>query len=145
MCESPLSPLPTLCRKKKKKKGTYFCTAFHTNNSLRAVLAGHSQHKHFPLMLLVVTTSPSASSWKPCWAAILPGKMKVKSSSTAYCLASFTVYCLASSTVSISNFVSFFPSLALSCFLPRYCQYTHGSWLAWQTLSYYWNKKGTNM
>lgn len=69
------------------------------------MLAGHSQHKYFLLMLLMVTTSPLAYGWKPWWAAILPGKVKVKSSST----------------VSIFNFERFFPSLALSCFLPRYC------------------------
>lgn len=39
-------------------------------------------------MLLMVTT-PSAPSWKPCWAAILPGKVKVQSPSTASTVSGF--------------------------------------------------------
>lgn len=67
------------------------------------MLAGHSQHKHFPWMLLMVTT-PSASSWKPCWAPILPGKGKAKSPST----------------VSGFDFARFFLLLPWAAPLPRY-------------------------
>lgn len=116
-----ITPLPIPCLWTNKRRPLFFAQISHSG----WLLAGHSQHKCFLLTLLTTANSPLAPSWKPCWAAVLPGK-KVKSSSVIYCLASFVVSIF---TLFVCCF--FFSFSCLEQVLPRYFQHSHRSWLPW--------------
>lgn len=129
-----ITPLPIPCLWTNKRRPLFFAQISHSG----WLLAGHSQHKCFLLTLLTTANSPLAPSWKPCWAAVLPGKEKVKSSSVIYCLASFVVSIF---TLFVCCFVGFFffllPWAALAQILPAQPQIL--------VTLVNWNRQGTDI